>query len=133
MKPTDQRQTRLSGRALPDKAHVLPRSIKPLPHDAQQCLGIATDSQHILTAFRGDLRHAWSPRIVNVYDRGAVFRQHPLEQPRFRVEIVLERVVVIEMILRDVGERRRRLERTRLRRGHGWLGETIGTVVASDE
>ena len=97
----------LIGLALPIKAQILPRRIIALAPDPQIGPSLMADGQRPDPARGAQIGHRRPTRTIQVDDRRPIFRQQAAEQPRLGLGIGLHRVVIIQMILRQVGEPRR--------------------------
>ena len=107
LKPADQVQMHLIGLALPVKAQILPGRIIALAPDPQIGPGLMADGQRPDPARGAQIGHRRPARPIQVDDRRPILGQQAAEQPRLGLGIGLHRVVIIQMILRQIGEPRR--------------------------
>ena len=109
LKGPDQRQARLHRLALPAEQDILPGLVQPAPGDLQpRILGVLRDPDHLDPARGTGIAHTGPVTVVEVDHRHAILGQQLGEEPQLGGEIALHVAVVIEVILREVGEGRRR-------------------------
>ena len=107
LKPADKVQMHLIGLALPVKTQILPRRTIALAPDPQIGPGLMADGQRPDAARGAQIGHRRPARAVQIDDRRPILGQQAAEQPRLGLGIGRHRVVIIQMILRQVGEPRR--------------------------
>ena len=107
LKSADQRQARQMCCAFPRKAQILAAGVKALAKDAQIGRFVRADADHVLPPPARNRRHFDAARVVKVDDRRAILGQNPGKKPGLGGEIGGEALVVVQMILGEIGERRR--------------------------
>ena len=108
LKGTDQGQPGLERPALPKIAHLLPRRIRAGCSDLKISPLPLAHGQDAKATGQRHFRHVRAARAVKVDHRHPVIGQKTGEKPGFGGEIGRHRAVVIKVILRQVGEARRR-------------------------
>jgi hypothetical protein len=108
LKRPDQRQAHADRLAPGLDQHVLAAFIQPPPGDLQlRRTGILGHADDLGAARLHDFGHPLAVGIVEIDHRHAVLGQKLGEEPQLGVEIGLHRAVVVEVILREIGEGRR--------------------------